>query len=140
MFRMRRCVSRTEALFEHTFVRFTSGFVLLASCATIWRAKDHLRRHVRAVHEKLKEYQCVLCHLLFSQQVHLDQHVRAVHEKIRAFSVTLPKIVHSSQLIFVSHEKRKEHQLRLMNGGGDDDFFFNNNNTDVQRIRQQRRL
>jgi ribosomal protein L37E len=82
---------------------------------------------VRTVHEKLKECKCVLC------QQNLDKHVG---EK----SCQLCSFTEAAHLR--TYEKRKEHQLRLMNGDGDDDFFFGNNNNQqrqltIQRIRRQ---
>jgi hypothetical protein len=51
MFRMRFAFTSRSGL--HTFVRFTSGFVLLAKSATIGRQRSNLKVHIRAGHEKI---------------------------------------------------------------------------------------
>jgi hypothetical protein len=76
-------------------------------CDYLATTKQHLQQHVRPVHEKLKEYQCVFCHLLFSQRGDTRQtRSNCARENSSFFLSTLPKIVHSSQQ-FVSSRKIK---------------------------------
>jgi hypothetical protein len=58
-----------RSLFEATFdIRSIHEWVRFAceQCDYLATEKGSLKQYVRAVHEKLREYQCVLCHLLFS--------------------------------------------------------------------------
>ena len=46
----------------------------------------HLQRHIKAVHEKLKPYNCDQCKTSFSQNGHLQTHIRDVHEKLKPYN------------------------------------------------------
>ena len=45
--------------------------------------KEHLDRHIAAVHEKKKPFECSLCPRKFGLGDHLNKHIDAVHEKMK---------------------------------------------------------
>ena len=47
--------------------------------------KNHLKRHINAVHLKLKRYECDQCKISFSQKYNMQKHVDVVHLKMRPF-------------------------------------------------------
>ena len=96
----------------HEWVRFACDFVDTQ--------KGNLTRHVRAVHEKLKDYQCVLCHLFFSQTHNLDRHIAALHDKIRNFVCEVCRKTFTRLNSLHRHEK-KQHLIRMIKGFEDDD-------------------
>jgi hypothetical protein len=77
---------------------------------------------------------CSLSPVVLSTTTSRPTHSSCARENSSFFLSTLPKIVHSSRLNLRTHEKSKQHQLRLMNGGGDDDFFFFNNNNRQRQL------
>ena len=48
---------------------------------TVW--KTALSRHIRTVHNKVRNHKCGLCELSFAQKSTLQHHVEAVHKKLR---------------------------------------------------------
>ena len=44
-------------------------------CEKILSTKKNLKRHRMAVHEKLKEFECLTCDKLFSRKWHLKVHM-----------------------------------------------------------------
>ena len=48
---------------------------------TVW--KTALNRHIRTVHNKIRNHKCGLCALSFAQKSTLQHHVEAVHKKLR---------------------------------------------------------
>ena len=42
-----------------------------------------LQRHIKMVHDKIKDIQCHLCEYKCSYSTHLQQHIKAVHNKIK---------------------------------------------------------
>jgi len=49
-------------------------------CQNRFTRKDHLQKHVSAVHEKVRPFDCVQCGQKFSQKHHLRAHMLAKHE------------------------------------------------------------
>merc|ERR1712150_434461 len=41
--------------------------------------KSNLRRHIKSVHKKIKNYECEKCENAFSQKVHLEKHIKTKH-------------------------------------------------------------
>ena len=46
-------------------------------------SKQHLKTHIRSVHEKLKDYKCSHCNFATTQPQHLQLHIKSVHLKIK---------------------------------------------------------
>ena len=51
------------------------------TCST----NNHLKRHIKMVHDKIKDIQCNLCEYTCSTNSHLKQHIKQVHDKIKDF-------------------------------------------------------
>mmetsp|Transcript_16336 Transcript_16336/g.28234 ORF Transcript_16336/g.28234 Transcript_16336/m.28234 type:complete len:307 (-) Transcript_16336:1295-2215(-) len=54
-------------------------------CHKDFGQKSDLTRHVRTVHEGLKQFKCNICSKRFSGSASLKNHVRAIHENVRFF-------------------------------------------------------
>ena len=52
---------------------------------TEW-GKSHLDRHIRAIHDRIKDFQCPFCEISCSQKGNLRLHIDQVHKNIRKFS------------------------------------------------------
>ena len=85
-------------------------------CHNRFSRKDHLAKHVSAVHEKIRPFECSQCAQKFSQKHHLRAHMLARHEDdklaAKAFACQLcPKRFtrndHLERHIESVHEKKK---------------------------------
>ena len=45
---------------------------------TLW-GKNHLQKHIKAVHQKLKDIKCTLCEYIACQNIHMSTHLKLVH-------------------------------------------------------------
>ena len=52
-------------------------------CGASFIGKNPLKRHINAVHLKLKPYECDQCNMSFAQKVQLNAHVKIIHQKIK---------------------------------------------------------
>ena len=52
-------------------------------CEKAFISNSDLKRHINAVHAKTKNFGCTQCGKCFSQSGHLNQHIKSVHEGIR---------------------------------------------------------
>ena len=50
------------------------------SCDMSYTRKEHLKRHVNAVHEGKKNYNCNFCEMGFSRKDYLKRHVASIHK------------------------------------------------------------
>merc|ERR1711963_851627 len=58
-------------------------------CQNRFSRKDHLAKHVAAVHEKIRPFECTTCGQKFSQKHHLSKHILAVHAKVKPYGCHL---------------------------------------------------
>ena len=65
--------------------------------------KSHLKRHMRAVHEKLKPFICDLCDKQFARKSCLDMHLLAVHEKLKPFKCDICNQTYTSKSTLKRH-------------------------------------
>ena len=54
----------------------------------------NLKRHLKDVHEEIKQYQCTVCTIWFAQNSQLSVHIKFVHQKLdvsnsRKFNCTM---------------------------------------------------
>ena len=54
-------------------------------CHKSFAESGNYKRHVQSVHEKLRPFECDQCHKNFSTKGILKQHVKAVHQSLRPF-------------------------------------------------------
>ena len=50
-------------------------------CHKYFAAKNNLRKHIRAIHLRVKNYHCQICEISFSQSHKLKSHVQKKHPK-----------------------------------------------------------
>jgi hypothetical protein len=46
---------------------------------------SNLKHHIKAIHDKIKDFECVICPYKCSQNITLQQHIKQVHDKIKDF-------------------------------------------------------
>ena len=84
-------------------------------CAAAFVTSSNLKRHVRTVHEKRRDYKCPHCAATFGQKGDLNKHVRTVHEKRRdhACPHCAATFGHAGNLkahVRTVHEKRRDYK------------------------------
>ena len=91
-------------------------------CQNRFTRKDHLQKHVSAVHEKVRPFDCNQCGQKFSQKHHLRAHILARHEDDKTASKAFacqqcPKRFtrsdHLERHIESVHEKRKSFECTV---------------------------
>ena len=55
--------------------------ILCPQCKKGFPTPSKVKRHLLAVHEKIREFQCDICSHAFSQKIHVLKHRQAVHKK-----------------------------------------------------------
>lgn len=58
-------------------------------CSAVFNRRFNLNKHIRNVHENIRNFPCTTCGELFLQKSHLSAHILAVHEKSRPFQCDL---------------------------------------------------
>ena len=48
--------------------------------------KDHLLRHIKSIHNKIKDHECPQCEYKAACETNIKQHVKSVHFKVKDFS------------------------------------------------------
>ena len=82
---------------------------------------SNLRRHINAVHMKLKPYKCQFCGLCFTQATSVIKHVKNVHKNVH--EINMHKDVHEINVHKNVHErnelvrKERENEGKLHRGG-----------------------
>jgi hypothetical protein len=46
---------------------------------------SNLQKHIKAIHDKIKDYECDLCEYKCSDNGHLQTHIKAIHDKIKDY-------------------------------------------------------
>ena len=54
-------------------------------CKKSFTRKQNVEKHVKTVHENMKDFECNPCEKRFSLKNHLETHFKLVHEKIKAY-------------------------------------------------------
>ena len=65
------------------------AIVKCPTCAKEYCSSGYLKKHVKAVHLKLKPFKCLKCGCSFAENKKLKRHVDAVHKKLRPFGCTV---------------------------------------------------
>ena len=71
-------------------------------CEKTFSRNDNLNRHIKRVHEKLKQHQCAICFKTFSRKQHHDYHLRTCSRNVSLPTERTERIT-----------KKKMHQLRF---------------------------
>ena len=54
-------------------------------CKKVYTQKSHLRQHVRAVHEQVKDHKCNFCGRAFFRKMHFKRHMQTMHMDIHVY-------------------------------------------------------
>jgi len=103
----RATVSKKLKIFECHYC----GFVTEISAA-------HLRKHVKDVHEEIKQYHCTECGIKVSRKYHLIRHIKAVHHKEKFWQCEDCDYKTNNQVCYKKHKQNKHE------GGGDCDSLY----------------
>ena len=71
-----------------------------------FKSKRDLKRHTKAVHDKIRDYSCEECSSSFSAKCKLKRHIKMVHLKIRDHKCTNCRYASSLRADLRSHIKR----------------------------------
>ncbi|XP_066925806.1 zinc finger protein OZF-like [Clytia hemisphaerica] len=58
---------------------------LCEKCPKTFASKYHLQRHIKVVHDKVKEFECKECGKYFALKSDLRRHTQSVHEGLKSF-------------------------------------------------------
>ena len=61
--------------------QFLKTLMMCPICKKGFPTPSKVKRHLLAVHEKIREFQCDICSHAFSQKIHVLKHRQAVHKK-----------------------------------------------------------
>jgi len=86
------------------------GFVTESSAAK-------LKKHVKEVHEEVKQYHCTQCGIKVSRKYHLIRHIKAVHHKEKFWRCEDCDYKTNNQVCFKKHKQNKHE-------GGDCDSLY----------------
>ena len=87
-------------------------------CNKEFNRNGNLKRHIKAIHDKIKDFECDKCNKSFSQNGHLQQHIKLIHDKIKDIHCNLCEYSCSAngtlqQHIKLVHDKIKDHKCNL---------------------------
>ena len=82
-------------------------------CNYEFMGECNLKRHIKQVHDKIKNFQCVQCDYKCSEKSDLTKHIKRIHDKIKDFKCVMcdSKFSHGSHLkihIKAIHDKIKD--------------------------------
>ena len=72
----------------------------------------YLKRHIKTVHDKVKDYKCDSCGKAFTTPSHLEQHVKSVHLKIKDIACDYCDKVFSARFHLNKHVKYVHKKLK----------------------------
>ena len=80
--------------------------ILCPQCKKGFPTPSKVKRHLMAVHEKVREFQCDICTHAFSQKIHVLKHRQAVHKSELEAN---PALLNNQNFRIHSHQTK--HQL-----------------------------
>ena len=81
-------------------------------CDAVHQSKGNLARHVKAVHDKIKDIKCTMCDYTCSQTGHLTTHVKQVHSNIKDHACTQCHFMSSSKGNLARHVKQVHDKIK----------------------------
>mmetsp|Transcript_4851 Transcript_4851/g.6751 ORF Transcript_4851/g.6751 Transcript_4851/m.6751 type:complete len:227 (+) Transcript_4851:847-1527(+) len=71
-----------------------------------------MKRHVIAVHQKIRDYKCTLCQKTFTQNGHLHEHIRVVHSGLNVFVCSTCKKRSGAESKLLRHVRTVHEKVR----------------------------
>ena len=99
---------KVEGLIEPPLAQMASTkacYKLGLICKKTYSLQAHLSRHIKIVHDKIKEFMCDTCEKFFSLELNLKQHIKLVHEKIKGFKCNMCEKSYYSKQVLNRHIK-----------------------------------
>jgi uncharacterized Zn-finger protein len=81
-------------------------------CDYKFSTKGNLKTHIKQVHDKIKDVQCSLCEYKFSTKGNLKTHIKQVHDKIKDFECTLCEYKCSEKNTLKKHIKQVHDKIK----------------------------
>ena len=75
-------------------------------CSKTFKRKEHLKDHLKTVHEKVRDYQCDQCGMKFTHEHSMRQHVKTVHQKIKEHKCDSCDKTFALKNALILHKKR----------------------------------
>ena len=66
-----------------------SGFLLCPRCPYKSSLRKDVKRHMKALHENIKDFKCDMCNFASSYSYSLKDHIKSMHERKRVYSCKL---------------------------------------------------
>jgi KRAB domain-containing zinc finger protein len=73
---------------------------------------SHLKIHIKQVHDKIKDFECQECEFKFSTNSHLKQHIKQVHDKIKDFECQECEFKFSTKGNLKQHIKQVHNKIK----------------------------
>jgi hypothetical protein len=77
---------------------------------------SYLQRHIKAVHDKIKDFECVICPYKCSDNGSLKKHIKVVHDKIKDFECSICPFKCSNNSNLKTHIKTCTGNLKCSSG------------------------
>ena len=75
------------------------------TCQKSFSQKCSLNRHIKTVHDKIKDFECQICIKRFSTKTDLTRHIKTVHDKVRDFECHICNKTYSQKYNLENHIK-----------------------------------
>jgi hypothetical protein len=72
----------------------------------------NLQKHIKSVHDKIKDYECELCEYKCSENGTLQKHIKSVHDKIKDYECELCEYKCSENGTLLQHIKSVHNQIK----------------------------
>ena len=82
------CVDTTDFIIKSVHDKVRSNFQCHL-CSYISVQSGSLKIHIKAVHDKVRDFKCQICSYSSAQKAMLERHIKTVHDKVRDFKCHL---------------------------------------------------
>ena len=84
-------------------------------CSYVCSQKEDIDKHIKQVHSKIKDYQCEQCSYACSIKDDLDKHIRQVHNKLKGYQCEQYSYVCSQKEDLDKHIKQAHNKFKVDN-------------------------
>ena len=62
------------------------------TCERVFHNNGNLMKHIKVVHDQIRNFKCQTCSRLFSQKNNMMDHIKRVHKKVRILEIAQQEI------------------------------------------------